>query len=76
MPGDCWIGWDLVLSTRVFVWPFGFKGSAAKLHWLLPSYDMISHSIVKSASGECHRCRVLGGSNGGSSLCGNEELAS
>jgi hypothetical protein len=45
-----------------------------KLSWLLPSYDTTSHSMVKSASEECPR--VFETSNGGSSLCGKEELAS
>jgi hypothetical protein len=36
---------------------------------------MISRSMVKSASGECHGSQALGTSNGGSSLCGNEEVA-
>jgi hypothetical protein len=59
-----------------FIWPVGFRGSAAKLYWLLPSCDLIHRSMVKSASGECHGCRVLGISNGDWSLCGTEELAS
>jgi hypothetical protein len=37
---------------------------------------MISRSMVKSASGECHGCRVLENCIGGLSLCGKEELAS
>jgi hypothetical protein len=43
---------------------------------MLPSYNTISHSIVKSASRECHGCRVLETNNGGLSLCGIEELVS
>jgi hypothetical protein len=76
MPEDCWIGWDSIGHTRVFIYPFGFRGSATKLCWLLPSCDMISRSMVKSASEECHGCQVLGTSNGDSSLFGNEKLAS
>jgi hypothetical protein len=37
---------------------------------------VISHSMVKSASGECHGCRVQDNCIGGLSLCGKEELAS
>jgi hypothetical protein len=62
-------------AATVFLFDFGFRGSAAKLCWLLPSCDTISHSMVKSASIECHGSRVLGTSNGGLSLCGKEELA-
>jgi hypothetical protein len=76
MPGDCWIGWVSVRYIRVFIWPFGFRGSAMKLCWLLPSCDTTSRSMVKSASGEYYWCRVLGTSNGDSSLCGNEKLSS
>jgi hypothetical protein len=47
-----------------------------KLYWLLPSCETTSHSMVKTTSRECHGCRVLGTSNGDSSLCGNEDLAS
>jgi hypothetical protein len=47
-----------------------------KLCWLLPSCDVISRSMVKSASGECHGCRVPENCVGGLSLCGKEKLAS
>jgi hypothetical protein len=46
-----------------------------KLCWILPSCDMISRSMVKSASEECHGNRDLRTSNGGLSLCGVVELA-
>jgi hypothetical protein len=36
---------------------------------------VISCSIVKLASGECHGCRVLENCIGGLSLCSKEELA-
>jgi hypothetical protein len=75
MPGDCWIGWDSVGCNHAFIWPFGFRGSVAKLCWLFPPCD-VSHSMEKSASGECHGCRVLENCIGGLSLCGKEELAS
>jgi hypothetical protein len=75
MPGHCWIGWDSVGGTHVFIWPFGFRGSVAKLCWLLPSCDVISRSMVKLSSGEYHGRRVLENCIGGLSLCGKEELA-
>jgi hypothetical protein len=75
MPGDCWIGWDSVGRTHIFIWPFGFRGSVAKLCWLFPPCDVISRSMVKSASGECHGCRVLENCIGGLSLFSKEELA-
>jgi hypothetical protein len=53
-----------------------FKGSVAKLCWLLPSCDVISRSMVKSSSGEWHGCQVLENCIGGLSLCGKEELNS
>jgi hypothetical protein len=28
MSGDCWIGGDSIVHTRVLLWPFGFRGSA------------------------------------------------
>jgi hypothetical protein len=60
MPKVCWIGWYLVLCTRVFIWPFGSRGSATKLCWLLPSYGTTSRSMVKSPSEECHGSRICG----------------
>jgi hypothetical protein len=46
----------------------GFRG-------LLPSCGTISHSLVKSASRECHGNQDQRTGNGGSSLCGKVELA-
>ena len=46
VPGDCWIGWYSIVRTRVFLWPFGFRGSASKLCWLLISWSTLSHSMV------------------------------
>jgi hypothetical protein len=60
------------VRTHVLLWPFGFKGSASKLCWLLISCGMFS---FHGASGECHENRGLRTSNGGLSLCSDEELA-
>jgi hypothetical protein len=38
--------------------------------------DLISRSMVKSASGKCHGSRVQENCIGGLSLCGKEKLAS
>jgi hypothetical protein len=65
MPEDCWIWWNSVVRTRVFIWPFSFRGSASKLCMFL-FYD---------AGRECHERRDLGTSYGGSCLGGDEELA-
>jgi hypothetical protein len=53
------------VRTRVFIWPFSFRGSASKLCMFL-FYD---------AGRECHERRDLGTSYGGSCLGGDEELA-
>jgi hypothetical protein len=39
-----------------FLWPFGFRGSASKICWLLISWDMFS---FHSNGGECHGDRDL-----------------
>jgi hypothetical protein len=60
------------VRTHVLLWPFGFRGSASKLCWLLISWDMFS---FHGAGGECHVSRDLRTSNGGLNLSGDEELA-
>jgi hypothetical protein len=55
-----------------FLWPFGFRGSAPKLCWLLISWGMFS---FHGAGGECHGSRDLMTSDGGLSLVGDDELA-
>jgi hypothetical protein len=57
--------------TRFFLQLFGFRGSASKLCRLLISWSIVS---FHGASGECHVGRDLGTIDGGSSLCGEEEL--
>jgi hypothetical protein len=54
---------------------FGFRGRVTKLCWLLSSWGMFSHSMVKLAGKKCHGRRDLGTSNGDLTLCGNDELA-
>jgi hypothetical protein len=51
MPGDFWIGWDSVVRTHIFIWPFGFRGNASKLCWLLILWRMFS---FHGAGRECH----------------------
>lgn len=63
------------MHTHVFLWPFGFRGSAWKLCWLLPSWDTLSRSMVKLVGGECPRSQDLRIINDDLSLCGDEELA-
>jgi hypothetical protein len=74
MHGDCWISWDMVVCTHVFLWPFGFRGSVVKLCWLLPSWGRLSRSIVKSAGGKCHESWDPRTSNVDLRLCDDEEL--
>jgi hypothetical protein len=70
--GDCWFRRDSVVCTHVFLWPFGFIGSASKLHWLLISWSM---SSFHCADGECHGYWDLRTSNDGLSLVDKWELA-
>jgi hypothetical protein len=49
--------------------------SVEKFCRLLPYYDTISRSMVKSVSGERHGSRDLRTGSGGSSLCREMELA-
>jgi hypothetical protein len=58
-----------------FSWPFGLRGSAVKLCWLLPSCVTISCFMMKSVSGECYGSRDLQSGNGCLSLCGEVQLA-
>jgi hypothetical protein len=46
MPGDYWFGRDSVVRTHIFLWPFGFRGSASKLRWLLISWSTLSCFMV------------------------------
>jgi hypothetical protein len=70
--------WDSVVRSYVFMWLFGFtvwfqrKRCEALLAIIILRHD--SCSMVKSASGKCHRSRDLRTGNGGSSLCGEVEL--
>jgi hypothetical protein len=60
------------MRTRVFLWPFGFRGSASKLSLLLISWGTF---LFHGAGKECHGSQDLGTNSGGSSLGSDEELA-
>jgi hypothetical protein len=74
MLGDCWIGWYSSVHTHVFltVWFQRERGKA------LLSFAVMGHvlrSLVKSEAVNDMEAEFLMTSNGGLSLCGDEELA-
>jgi hypothetical protein len=60
------------VRTLVFLWLFGFRGSALKLCWLLISWGMF---LFHGAGRECHGSQDPRTSNGGLSLGSDVELA-
>jgi hypothetical protein len=74
IPGDRWIGLNLVVCFHVFL-PFGFRGSVAKLCYLFPSWDtsLTFHGEVRS--GECEDNPDMRTNNGDFYHCGVFELA-
>ena len=73
MPGDCWIGWYSIVRTHVFSLTVWFQRE--RFEALLVVTIMEHAFLFYGAGGECHGRRDLRTSNGGLSLCGDEELA-
>ena len=44
--GDCWIGWDSVVRTRVFSLAVWFQRERFELCWLLISWSKLFRSMV------------------------------
>jgi hypothetical protein len=75
MPGDCWLGWDSVVRTIVFSDRLVSEG-AWRSSIICCHYETRLLSMVKSETKNDMEAKFLMTSSGGSSFCGNGELAS